>query len=68
MPKTHRWDIFGGELVGSVGDEQAGFTHGTITDHNTLNRLHSCALSGSTALIQDLPRGRRDRGGGDYNK
>jgi hypothetical protein len=28
------WDIFGRELVGCVGDEQARFAHGTVTDDN----------------------------------
>lgn len=31
-------DIFGGELVGCVGDEQASLTHGTVTDHDTPRR------------------------------
>ena len=31
----HGGDIFGGELVGCVGNEQARLSHGTVTDHDT---------------------------------
>jgi hypothetical protein len=34
--KSHRGDIFRGELVGGVGYEEAGFTHGSVTDYYTL--------------------------------
>jgi hypothetical protein len=29
------WDVFGGELVGGVANEQTGLAHGTITDDHT---------------------------------
>ena len=31
----HGGDIFGGELVGCVGNEQAGLSNGAVTDHDT---------------------------------
>jgi hypothetical protein len=31
----HGGNIFGGELVGCVGNEQARLSHGTVTDHDT---------------------------------
>lgn len=33
--------VFRWELVGGVGDKQAGLTHSSITHHNAFNRLHS---------------------------
>jgi hypothetical protein len=29
------WDIFGGEFVGCVTDEETGLAHSTITDNHT---------------------------------
>lgn len=29
------WDVFGGEFVCCVGDEQAGFAYGAIADDDT---------------------------------
>lgn len=57
---TYRGHILGGEFVGCVGDEEAGFTHSTVTHYHTLNGLHSCVLLGSSELIQDLA-GRKQR-------
>lgn len=37
---THRGDVFRGELVGGVGDQQAGLSHCTITHYHTLYGLH----------------------------
>ena len=37
---THRGDVFRGKLVGGVRDEEASFTHSTITHHHTLYSLH----------------------------
>lgn len=51
--ETHRRNIFRRELVCGVGDEQAGFTHSTVPNYNTLNGLHGCVLQ-SSLLIQDL--------------
>jgi hypothetical protein len=34
----HGGDIFGGELVGCVRDEQASLTHSTVADHDTPRR------------------------------
>lgn len=55
---THRGNIFRGKLVGGVRDEQAGFTHRTITDDNTLDGLHSWVFK-SSQLIQDLEHRRK---------
>ena len=33
-------DIFRGEFVGGVGNEQTGFTDGSVTDDDALDRLH----------------------------
>lgn len=52
-PRTHRRNIFRGKLVCGVRDEQAGFTHSTVTDDNTLDGLHGC-VSHSSLLIQYL--------------
>lgn len=52
-PQTHRRNIFRGKLVGGVRDEQAGFTHSTVTHDNTLDGLHGC-VSHSSLLIHDL--------------
>lgn len=41
-PQTHRRNIFRGKLVCGVRDEQAGFTHSTVTHDNTLDGLHGC--------------------------
>lgn len=51
--QTHRRNIFRGKLVCGVRDEQAGFTHSTVTHDNTLDGLHGC-VSHSSLLIQDL--------------
>lgn len=40
--QTHRRDIFRGKFVCGVRDEQAGFTHSTVTNDNTLDGLHGC--------------------------
>lgn len=52
-PQTHRRNIFRGKLVCGVRDEQAGFTHSTVTNDNTLDGLHGC-VSHSSLLIQYL--------------
>lgn len=36
----HGWDVLSRKSVGSVGDEQAGFTYGSIAYDNALNVLH----------------------------
>lgn len=40
----HRWDVLPRKRVRCVGDQKAGFTNRTVTDHNTLDVLH-CARS-----------------------
>lgn len=55
-PQTHRGDVFGGELVRGVRDEQAGFTHSTVTHDNTLDGLHGCA-----SLFPAHPRSAAER-------
>lgn len=52
-PQTHRRNIFRRKLVRGVWDEQAGFTHSTVTNDNTLDGLHGC-VSRSSLLIQYL--------------
>lgn len=52
-PQTHRRNIFRGKLVCGVRNEQAGFTHSTVTNDNTLDGLHGC-VSHSSLLIQYL--------------
>lgn len=37
---THRGHVFGGKLIGGVGDEQAGFPHGAVAHHHALYGLH----------------------------
>jgi hypothetical protein len=37
---TYRGDVFAGELVGGVGDEEARLTDGAVTHHDTLDSLH----------------------------
>lgn len=41
---AYRRYIFRRKLVCCIRDEQAGFTHGTVTNYNTLDGLHSCDL------------------------
>lgn len=60
-PETHRRNIFRGKLVCGVRDEQAGFTHSTVTHDNTLDGLHGC-VSLSSLLIQDLQHKVRQKG------
>ena len=38
--KTHRGDVLLRELVGCVGNEQTGLTHGAVAYHHTLYGLH----------------------------
>lgn len=40
VPRPHRGDVLRRELVGGVGDEQAGFPHGAVAHHYTLYGLH----------------------------
>jgi hypothetical protein len=44
------WDVFGGELVGGVANEQTGLAHGTITDDHT--PAHRNVVS--TMLVSDV--------------
>lgn len=41
---TYRRYIFRRELVGGVWNQQAGFSHCSITHNNTFDSLHLCAL------------------------
>ena len=40
---SHRWHVFRGELVGGVGDEEAGLAHGSVAHHHALDGLHLLA-------------------------
>ena len=43
---THGRHVFGGELVGGVGDQQAGLPHRSVSDHDALDGLHRSACTG----------------------
>lgn len=58
---TYRRYIFRRKLVCGVRDEQAGFTHSTVPNYNTLDGLHSCVLQ-SSPLIQDLEQRNKQKG------
>jgi hypothetical protein len=32
------WDIFGGEFIGRVADEETGLAHGTVTNNHAPTR------------------------------
>ena len=39
----HRGHVLGGELVGGVGDEQAGLAHGPVPHHHTFDGVHAAS-------------------------
>lgn len=53
----HGRNVLAWEGIGCVADQQTGFTHGTVTDHDALDGLHFRALPPTTfALLWQLPK------------
>ena len=46
----HGGDVLHGELVGGVGDEEAGLAHGAVPDDHTLDALHGAAVTSGGGL------------------